>query len=292
MKGRGRNNGDLDFKTIVHKPTILSWILHECVDEFKDSSIDEIKTGLVLANDGKQVIGRDTELFLQGVGKVRLDSVFDIGVPGTDEKVSVIIGIEGQNDIPSDYPVSKRAEYYLAMMVASQKGRDFSNQHYEKIRKTYTIWCMMDPLSGNRNTIIKYGMVPKTIIGKPEAVADLDTMNAIFINLGGSYSDRCPSKMKFISTLFSSGISEERRKEIIVNKFKVPLDEYPDEELRNMGFIEEDSRRRYTREATVDHVKCLMAKLDISAEDALDLLDVSDSERPSVMRKVKTPDSE
>lgn len=291
MKSRSRNNSDLDFKTIVHKPTILSWILHECVDEFKDSSIDEIKSGLVLANDGKQVIGRDTELFLQGIGKVRLDSVFDIIVPGTDEKVSVIIGIEGQNDTPSDYPVSKRAEYYLAMMVASQKGRDFTNQHYEKIRKTYTIWCMMEPLSGNRNTIVKYGMVPKTIIGKPESVPELDTMNVIFINLGGSYYDRCPSRMKFISTLFSTGIPEERRKELIINKFKVPQDEYPDEELRNMGFIEEDSKRRYTREATVEHVRTLMAKLDISVEEALDLLDVSDSMRPSIIRRIKSSDS-
>ena len=97
--------------------------------------------------------------------------------------------------------------------------------------------------------------------------------------------------MKFISTLFSTGIPEERRKELIINKFKVPQDEYPDEELRNMGFIEEDSKRRYTREATVEHVRTLMAKLDISVEEALDLLDVSDSMRPSIIRRIKSSDS-
>ena len=77
-------------------------------------------------------------------------------------------------------------------------------------------------------------------------------------------------------TLFSTKLSEFERRELILHKYKIPQDEYPDEELRNMGFIEEDSKRRYTREATVEHVRTLMAKLDISVEEALDLLDVSD----------------
>ena len=34
---------DEEFKTAVHKPTVLAWLLHECLDEFRNASIDEIK---------------------------------------------------------------------------------------------------------------------------------------------------------------------------------------------------------------------------------------------------------
>lgn len=51
-----------------------------------------------------------------------MDNVFDVRLPGTDDKVSVIINVEGQNDDGYNKYISKRAEYHISRLVSRQKG--------------------------------------------------------------------------------------------------------------------------------------------------------------------------
>ena len=130
---------DQDFKTAIHKPSILAWLLHLFVDEFKDSSIEEIRRCLGVKPRSTYVKGRETEMISSEYGPVKMDNVFDVKVPGTDDKISIILDIEGQNDNGKGYPIGKKAEYYISRLISSQKGSEFTGTDYGDIRKTYSI---------------------------------------------------------------------------------------------------------------------------------------------------------
>ena len=102
----------------------------------------------------------------------------------------------------------------------------------------------MDPPEGNRNTVVRYRMA-STSVGNPRDVEDLDTMNIIFLNLGGEYGDEVPEELGFITALFSSGLSEKYRRSILKDKYNIPTDEYPKQELESMGVFYEDTKSRF-----------------------------------------------
>ena len=162
---------DQTFKTIIHDSNVLSWIIRENVDELSGKNIEEIKKCLDIGEDGRTVIGRETEYASSESGSIVADSVFDVRVPGTGESVSVIVNVEAEHDPrPKGYPLGKRAEYYMARMVSAQKGKEFTGSDYGNMRKVYGIWCILGPKVRDRNTVIRYGMEPRVITGEPNDI--------------------------------------------------------------------------------------------------------------------------
>ena len=278
---------DQDFKTAIHKPSILAWLLHLCVDEFKDSSIEEIRRCLGVKPRSTYVKGRETEMISSEYGPVKMDNVFDVKVPGTDDKISIILDIEGQNDNGKGYPIGKRAEYYISRLISSQKGSEFTGTDYGDIRKTYSIWCMLDPYADDRSSMVSYRMEPHIDAGNPKRLTRLDSMNIIFLNLGVDYSEDLPDCIRFPTAVFAMKLSEDERREILTEKYKIPQREYPKRGADNMTWIFEDSKRRYFRdgkeegitESRIDSIKAVMSNLNCSMEQAMDTLDIPDSER-------------
>ena len=274
---------DQDFKTAIHKPTILAWFLRLCIDEFKDTDIREIRKCLGVKPRGTYVKGRETEIISSEYGPIKMDNVFDVKVPGTDDTVSIILDIEGQNDNGKGYPIGKRAEYYISRLVSAQKGSDFIGTDYGNIRKTYSIWCMMDPYADDRSSMVSYSMTPHIHAGNPKRLVKMDTMNVIFLNLGVDYSDDLPECIRFPTAVFATKLSEDERREILTEKYKIPQREYPKRELTNMSCIFEDSKRRYYRDGRedtlVNSILAIMSNLNYSTEQAMDTLDIPESER-------------
>lgn len=281
---RNRNVLDQSFKSIIHRASILAWLLRSCVDELRDKTIDEIKQGLDIGADGIFVKGRETEQISSTNGPVVMDNIFDVRVAGTDETLSVIIDVEAQNESNPGYPLGKRAEYYIARLVSDQKGREFRNSDYGGLKKTYSIWLMMDPYEGNRNTVVKYRMIPQTI-GDPKRVEDLGTMNIIFLNLGGPYGEELPEEIRFTTALFSSDLSEDYRRFILKDKYNIPTEEYPKQELDSMGLLYDDTKSRFLREGRaegraegiveekVDTAVFLIEKKGYSIDEAIEFVD-------------------
>lgn len=293
-----QNRYDQNFKSIIHRGTILSWLLRGCIDELKDKDVEEIKKGLDIGADGFTVKGRESE-YVSSNGPVIMDNVFDVRLTDTGETVSVIVDVEAQNE-SAPYPLGKRAEYYISRMVSDQKGREFTGTDYGKIRRVFSIWVMMDPPKSCRNTIVKYSMVPN-VIGKPSSIETLDTFNIVFVNLGGEYGDSIPDELRFVSTLFTNRLTEEERTRILVDKYKITRNEYPKQELREVGVFAEDSKRRYTREgraeglAEGEAVGIIKDKVNIavslirkghSLDEALSIVEPSEDDRDTVIAMI------
>ena len=79
-------------------------------------------------------------------------------MPGTGERISLIINVEAQNDFYPGYPIVKRNLYYCCRLVSSQYGTEFTNSHYEKIKKVYSIFICMNPPNYRKNTINQYSI--------------------------------------------------------------------------------------------------------------------------------------
>ena len=265
-------------------------MLHLCIDEFKNASIPEIRRCLGVKPRSTYVKGRETEMISSKNGPVVMDTVFDVKVPGTDDTISVIIDIEGQNE-NTKYPIEKRAEYYMARLVSSQKGSDFAGTDYGDIRKTYSIWCMMDPHAGDRNSMVTYSMVPRIEADNPENLLRLDTFNIIFLNLGTDYSDELPECIRFPAAVFGKRLPEDRRKNILTNNYKIPMREYPKRELATMNSIYDDTKRRFTREGGIEvgtaAVKSVMEKMDLTPEEAFELLNIENRYRQFILDDLK-----
>ncbi len=82
----------------------------------------------------------DTEDKSVREGTVTYDIRFRAIVPGSGEIIGLIVNVEAQNDFYPGYPLIKRGIYYCCRMISSQYGREFTDSHYERIKKVYSIF--------------------------------------------------------------------------------------------------------------------------------------------------------
>ena len=144
---------DAACKRLLANKVILAWIMKSCMEEYKAHSIKEIAERYIEGipqiaeaavnpdEDGyegsEQIRGAKNEDSTIQEGTITYDIRFLAIVPGTGETIRLIINVEAQNDFYPGYPIIKRALYYCSRMISSQYGPEFTETHYEKIRKVF-----------------------------------------------------------------------------------------------------------------------------------------------------------
>lgn len=144
---------DAAAKKLLSSKKILAWILKYCVEEFKDSSIadirdryiigipetasvpvlpDETNAAAMMGTD--RISGERTEDTTVTEGKVTFDVRFRAITPH-NELVQLIINIEAQRSRRTSYPLLKRAMYYVSRLISSQYGVDFDKAQYGKSKR-------------------------------------------------------------------------------------------------------------------------------------------------------------
>ncbi len=196
---------DAACKRLLSNKIILVWIMKSCIEEYYDYNIEEIagkyiegtpqvSETAVNPDEGDlygYVRGTGTEDSTITESTVTYDIRFYAIIPGTEERISLIINIEAQNDFYPGYPIIKRAIYYCSRMVSSQYGREFTNSHYEKIKKVYSVWICTKPPACRQNTINRYTIREENIVGDAsEKKENYDLMPAIIICLGSPCRER------------------------------------------------------------------------------------------------------
>ena len=286
-------SNDSGFKTVIHDSKVLPMLLKSNIDELKDKSLDEIVACLNIGADGRTVIGKNTEILGPG-GKIRVDSLFDVTIPGSDETISVIVNIEGQNNPKPKYPLEKRAEYYMARLVSSQKGTVFKGKDYGKMRKTYSIWYVMNPRADDRNTITRYSMKPENIYGTDRPMKEMDTFNIIFVNLG-SYDNSLSDPLAFTTILFKLPVDE--RDSLMKQKYNIVVDDILRKELDEMVSVWEDTYdygfdegyNKCLDDIIVDYsdrVRSKMIETGSSLEEVVSTLSIPDIIRKPLMERM------
>lgn len=172
-------------KGVLSQKKILAYILKRTVPEFESVSLDDIANVYIEGtpevnsipvskdetNAVRQALKRQDTPPIKGAqnedhsiteGSIVFDILFRAKAPETNELITLIINVEAQKSLKpkkktgGTYPLLKRAVYYASRLISSQKGTEFVNSDYDKIKKVYTIWiCMEAPGKVQRINRIK-----------------------------------------------------------------------------------------------------------------------------------------
>jgi len=129
-------------KHFLSRKSILAQILKYTVEEFADSSLEDIEKkyiegepslsiNTVPLDDTLDIVGKNTESTGLNESFVTFDIIFDAIAPVDGKLVKIIINLEPQKTTRKiHYKLMKRAVYYAARLISSQKEKEFHGDNY------------------------------------------------------------------------------------------------------------------------------------------------------------------
>ena len=294
---------DAACKRVLSEKAILARIMKSCLEEYKDCDVNEIAEKYiegqpqvsavpVLPDEDSTIIdGMDTEDKSVHEGTVTYDIRFRAIVPGSEERIALIINVEAQNDFYPGYPIIKRGIYYCCRMISSQYGREFTGPHYEKIKKVYSIWICMKPPKSRANTITRYRLVEENLVGEAtEPVRNYDLLSIIMLCLGGPDGENYDGVLRMLDVLLSNETSETEKRKILQDDYDIQMTQTMEREVSVMcnlskGVLEK-GRAEGVAENTLTSIKNLMETLGLSLEAAMAALKIPEADRPKYAKQL------
>ena len=184
-------------KHFLSRKSILAQILKYTVAEFADSSLEDIEKkyiegdpslsiNTVPLDDTLHIIGKNTESASLNESFVTFDIIFDAIAPVDGKLVKIIINLEPQKTTRKiHYKLMKRAVYYAARLISSQKEKEFHGDDYNSIKKVYSIWIAMNVQNYRADSIQEYKLSERIIHGKfHDDQKNYDLISIVILNLG------------------------------------------------------------------------------------------------------------
>lgn len=299
---------DAACKRLLANKIILAWIMKSCLEEYRDFEVDEIAEKYIEGEpqiaraavhpdeeaepDGEQIKGAKTEDSTMKEGTVTYDIRFYAVAPLSGEMVSLILNVESQYDFYPGYPIIKRGIYYCSRMISAQYGVEFTDAHYERIKKVYSIWICSSPPKYRENTITRYAVQEEQLVGNiTEKKENYDLLTAIMICLGHSGDDKYTGILKLLDVLLSSEKEPEEKKEILSKDFDIRMTKELESEVLEMcnlsQGIEEKGIAIGQEKQLLQSLQNLMDTLKLTAEQAMAALKVPETEWRSYAERLK-----
>jgi hypothetical protein len=306
LLGYGNPAYDKAAKRFLSKRKMLAHILKRTVPEFSEVSIRDIaekyiegdpQVGEVSLNRDKtnaphapaaEITGDRNEDGSPTEGWITFDILFHAKAPSTGEPLTLIINIEAQKTDRTGYALLKRAVYYASRLISSQKETEFSGSDYDGIKKVYTIWLCMDTRH-DRNAINRYDMMERHLFRHYQAKqSDYDLLSIVMVYLGSRRTkDRL---LELLRLVFKEEIAAAEKKVRLAEEYQLDLTSDMEEELSTMCNLSEGiadraerrgekrgerrGERRGAENTWRASISSLMAKLDLTMQEAAKLLDV------------------
>ena len=239
---------DAACKRLLSEKIILAWIMKNCLEEYRDCDVEEIAEKYIEGTPqvGEVAVAPDESnrvSMIQGAGNedtsltegtVTYDIRFLATAPVSGELIRLIINLEAQNDFYPGYPLIKRGIYYCSRMISAQYGTEFTNSHYENIKKVYSIWICMNPPKSRENSITRYYIAEENLVGSvKERKADYDLMAAVMICLGKE-GDSGTDLLKLLNVLLSTETGSQDKCQILEEDFHIRMTQTLESEVSLM----------------------------------------------------------
>lgn len=309
---------DASCKRLFSEKSILAWILKTCAVEFCELEPTEIaarciegepevgETPVFPDQNKPRIHGVSNEDVTMGEGTVSYDIRFFAKAPVSQGMVELIVNIETQNDYHPGYPLTKRAVYYCSRMISAQYGTEFTNSRYGQIKKVYSIWICPRPAKANENTIARFGFAQSNIYGSPAFQnQDYDLINFIMIGLGNE--DKTQGLLRLLGVLLSETKSKENKLETLDREFHIPVTTALEKEVDTMcnlskGIAEDGIKKGRMQgraegraegkvegkaEGRAAAVTALMKNMKLSAQEAMEILEIPLGEREAVLTLIQ-----
>lgn len=292
---------DVLAKKFLSRKAILAQILKYAVSEFADYELEEIEKkyiegepelaiNTIPLDDTLDIKGRNTESNSPNEGLITFDIIFDAIVPINGEAVKFIINVEPQKTTKKiEYKLMKRAVYYAARLISSQKKREFEKDDYNKLKKIFSIWVCMDVQNYRADSIQEYRLKEKVIHGKfQDEVKNYDLITIIILNLGEKGTTH--RLLNLLHLLFMELKTSEEKEKILREEYKIEITREMKEELKKMGGLMEPllniAAKQAAEQATkravaetkkttlIENVRTMMETLNLTAKQAMDALKI------------------
>jgi len=307
-------------KRMFSEKTLLAHIMKACIIEYNNISPEEIAEKYIEGQPEVSNVpvfqdeepGETTNSLIDGLPnedisekekKVTYDIHFWAGVPGSKERTRLIINLESQNKWNEGYPLTKRAIYYGSRLISAQRGRDFASSDYGKLNKVYSIWIAANPPQKYANTINRFSITEKQLVGDAQyPKQNYDLLSIVMIGLGKPDSPRYNGILEMLEILVSER-SVEEKKSILQEKFNFKMTEKMVKEAAEMCNLSqaiedrgiakgieigiEKGIEKGRLETTLANIHSLIATLGLSAEKAMDALNIPQEERSQYLPKLK-----
>lgn len=289
-------------KRLLANKVILVWIMKSCLEEYANCSIQEIMEQYIEGEPdiGQVPVNMDEKVLSEQIetasvednsvyeGTVSYDIRFYANTPGTGERNRLIINIEAQNDFYPGYPIVKRGIYYCSRMISSQYGVEFTESHYDRIKKVYSIWICMNPPKYRRNSINRYFIKEEKLIGDvSERKENYDLITTVMICLGESNDKNSLGVLRLLEVLLSSERGVEEKKEILQKDFSIEMTKTIEREVSIMCNLSKGVEEKGVEKGILFSIRNLMETMGWSAEQAMGGLKIPEEEREKYMNKLK-----
>lgn len=281
---------DANMKKLLSDKQFLSRIMKATVSEFADCTLDEIEASIegtpdvdvrtLFTKDNAAppkekhdaIIGMRNESKIPGEGTTTFDIVFYAITPG-DEHIKLIINLEAQKDYHPGYDLVTRAVFYCSRLLSAQMDTEFTAEHYDDLKKVYSIFICIQAPKFARNTITEYKMMPKDILGTYTGNARYDLLSVIMVRMGNPWDSESGSEMiNMLSLLLTTELSELQKKSILQNKFGIritnPIEKGVEKMCNWSDYIEEQAMEKGMQkgmekgmEKGLEQGKALVAKI-------------------------------
>lgn len=295
-------NYDAACKRLLSEKIILAWIMKNCLQEYRDCDVNEIAEKYI---DGKPQVAEvavapdetNSAPITQGLGNadttltegtVTYDIRFYAVAPISGELIRLILNVEVQNDFYPGYPLIKRGIYYCGRMISSQYGTEFTESHYENIKKVYSIWICMNPPKNRANSITRYHITEENLIGNvKEQQANYDLMAAIMICLGKPEGKDKNGVLKLLDVLLSTETSSADKCQILEEDFQIEMTQTLESEVSLMCNLSKGVEEKGIKEGVLVSVRNLMESMGWSAEQAMSALKIPEAEQADYADELK-----
>lgn len=287
---------DAACKRVLSEKAILARIMAACLDEYKDCDVNEIAEKYIEGNpqvsavpvlpdeSGTIISGMDTEDKSVREGSVTYDIRFRAIAPSSGENIGLIINVEAQNDFYPGYPLLKRGIYYCCRMISSQYGQEFTNSHFEKIKKVYSIWICMHPPKSRENTITRYHVMEEHLVGEAtEPVRNYDLLSIVMLCLGGPDGENYDGVLRMLDVLLGSETSEAEKRKILQDDYDIQMTQTMEREVSVMCNLSKGVEEKGVAKGILASIKNLMETMNFSIEQAMTALKVPEDERQKYM---------
>ncbi len=295
---------DTACKRLLANKVILAWIMKSCLEEYRDFEVDEIAKKYIegfpqitkvtvnpdeeIKQYSEQIKGAKTEDSTIKEGTITYDIRFYALVPQSEELVSLIINVEAQNNFYPGYPIVKRGIYYCSRMISSQYGVEFTDAHYEHIKKVYSIWICANPPKYRENTITRYVIQEENLVGDiAERKENYDLLTVVMICLGHDGDDRYTGILKLLDVLLSSEKEPEEKKKILQNDFHIKMTKILESEVQAVCNLSKGVEENGIKKGILVSIQNLMESMDWTAEQAMKALKIPETEQAIYVDNLK-----
>ena len=120
-------------------------------------------------------------------------------------------------------------------MISEQYGTVFTNEHYEKLQKVYSIWICPTTAKIRKNGISRYHTIEDSLLGDQHLdQSKYDLMEVVVVNLGDAESNAEVGILDLLNTLFSPKVAVDEKKKVLSEKYNIAMTEELESEVQRM----------------------------------------------------------